>query len=283
MIVLKESFKKSSMKSVVAILLLLISSVSQAGKHQHTEGSRMGSHGMAMLTDGEHIYASHMPLYFAPHDVQLIYKVSLFQKADALKKNNATKEKGIPEEKYALQQKESVLNALSNKLVTLLPENFDLNLLINGESMEVTAKIYDGHFERGGKVWFENVVIKFESQIYKRMLIKEQLDASSDKANYDFIELPQKQTSKQQVIQKKSMVIRQITAPPSVDHILILSRNSELSHSGSEGCNLNTKTENLRFDALPELSKQQKFIEKRFDSCSTLTGRYWETADFVAR
>lgn len=253
------------MKSLITILFLFISGVSLAGKHQHTEGSRMGSHGMALLTDGEHVYASHMPLYFAPHDVQLVYKVSLFHAPGNSAKNKAIKA------------------ALFNKLVTLLPENFDLNTLINGEALLVKSKIYDGHFERGGNVWFEDVYVQFESQIYKRMLTKEQSTLSidkttSDKATYTLVELPTKKVS-----QKNRMAIRQIASAPSVDHILILSGKKMSSNSESDECQLDAKEENLIFGDLPAFSMQQTFIEKSFESCSKLIGRYWETADFVAR
>ena len=96
-----------------------------------------GSHGMAVFGGHEGLYASHLPMFHAPHDTQVIIRFHLQdQSIDAELRN-------------ALAQKP--------ELWTLDPEEFDL-LRLAPEHKEplkqFTARFVQGHFERGGKERF---------------------------------------------------------------------------------------------------------------------------------
>ena len=42
--------------------------------------ARHGLHGMLLFSDGDALYASHLPMFHAPHDVQLIFRFTLADK-----------------------------------------------------------------------------------------------------------------------------------------------------------------------------------------------------------
>ena len=42
--------------------------------------TRHGLHGMLLFSDGDGLYASHLPMFHAPHDVQLIFRFTLADK-----------------------------------------------------------------------------------------------------------------------------------------------------------------------------------------------------------
>lgn len=95
---------------------------------QATEPHLIGSHGMVLINDKQAgSFISHLPLYRSPHNYQIIYKVQLPRE--------------VPIERL-----------VSNGMVTVLPDKFDLNRLINGESFTLNAKFFHGHFERGGQL-----------------------------------------------------------------------------------------------------------------------------------
>ena len=73
------------------------------------------------------------------------------------------------------------------QLISVLPENFDLEELIQGSQMQVKGDIYNGHFVRGGKVWLDNVEIRFEKQRYKKHFDKEELKKLKKANLYDSV------------------------------------------------------------------------------------------------
>lgn len=106
--------------------------------------SHMGSHGMALFGGKDSLYASHLPMFHAPHDVQVIVRLHL---QDA-KKDGALRRQ----------------LAKHPQLWTLDPEKFDLQRLQPGHSQpltQFTANFVQGHFERGGKLRYaaQTVVI----------------------------------------------------------------------------------------------------------------------------
>jgi hypothetical protein len=93
----------------------------------------MGSHGMAVFGGHEGLYASHLPMFHAPHDTQLVFR---FHLADA------------PAEQ-ALRE----TLASRPRLWTFDPEPFDLLRFTPSHAQplrEFSARFFDGHFERGG-------------------------------------------------------------------------------------------------------------------------------------
>lgn len=130
------------MKKLICMLMLALT---------WSSGSRADQpsvHGMLLFGD-KVTYASHLPMFHAPHDYQVILKLSLNDTAyDAAKKS-------------------------SKEIFTLVPEAMDLTKIISGEMKSFKADIYQGHFEKGGtkigpvKVLVEDVVFakKLDSQM----------------------------------------------------------------------------------------------------------------------
>lgn len=125
------------------ITSLIFSSIaySEDSLNQHETHSLIGSHGMVLIYHPqEGLFASHMPLYRMPHDYQLIYKIQV-------------------------EDTQKLINLMYKGMVTVLPELFDLSILIKGERFSINAKFFQGHFERGGinrftaKVFFEKPVL----------------------------------------------------------------------------------------------------------------------------
>ena len=98
------------------------------------EDSAVGSHGMAVFGGREGLYASHLPMFHAPHDTQLVFR---FHLADA------TADRALRD-----------TLAREPRLWTLDPERFDLLRFAPGHGQplrEFTATFFEGHFERGGR------------------------------------------------------------------------------------------------------------------------------------
>lgn len=89
-------------------------------------------HGM-LLFGNNTLYASHLPMFHAPHDYQAIFKLDLTAPAsqEALEKYKLSKEAGVT-------------------LFTLVPERMDLTTVTSGQKKSFKATVYQGHFERGG-------------------------------------------------------------------------------------------------------------------------------------
>ncbi|QTN28417.1 hypothetical protein HZ993_00725 [Rhodoferax sp. AJA081-3] len=92
-----------------------------------------GSHGMAVFGGRDGLYASHLPMFHAPHDTQVLLR---FHLAD-------------PRVDASLRAR----LALRPQLWTLDPEHFDLHRLQPGHEQplkQFNARFVQGHFERGG-------------------------------------------------------------------------------------------------------------------------------------
>lgn len=130
-----------------SIALILASSVQAAPKE------RIGLHGMVMFSDGASLYASHLPMFHAPHDVQFIAQI--------------------------LIQNQYIHTTLIKTLTsnpsywTLSPERFDLNQLgvaSQGKLSHFKADLFSGHFERGGLQQFADQTIELQSVIIHQSL-----------------------------------------------------------------------------------------------------------------
>ncbi|WMN61623.1 hypothetical protein NI389_17560 (plasmid) [Pseudoalteromonas xiamenensis] len=99
--------------------------------------SRHGIHGMLLFSDGEQLYASHLPMFHKPHDVQIIMAVNV--------------------EDQTLNS-QLVSQLAKGDYWTLEPERFDLSKLGTNQPDAIhsfTADIYANHFERGGTKEYE--------------------------------------------------------------------------------------------------------------------------------
>ncbi|NRQ43443.1 hypothetical protein HRH59_12885 [Rheinheimera sp. YQF-2] len=174
------------MKKLLWILLLCLPSLQAAQTpHQH---DYTGSHGMVLFAANDSLLVSHLPLYRPPHDYQLVYEVTL--PADI---------------------QHAVLAALQqNKLLTLLPADFDLRRLINASVFTVNADIYRGHFERGGERWLSGIAVTFSRQLYQRRL--PDVNKLADNGSYAAFSH-----------HGQMFLLHQIGAAPGYDHILKVS------------------------------------------------------------
>jgi len=113
----------------------------------------MGLHGMALVGTPGHLYASHMPMFHAPHDTQVILEI-------------AVEDAGID---AALR---STL-ARADAPWSIEPERFDLHRLARGASVPLDrfrATVYRGHFERGGEPVYRDVTIRVRAVLLYRPL-----------------------------------------------------------------------------------------------------------------
>ena len=92
------------------------------------------THGMVIFGD-QTTYASHLPMFHAPHDQQAVFEINL----------ENTGRKPTVELYEELKSKKN-----DQGIFTILPQAFDLSELIETGSGTISAILYDGHFEKGG-------------------------------------------------------------------------------------------------------------------------------------
>ncbi len=185
---------KKSRNLIVSILVVFSFSLivtgcisNQSTSSEHANHSRMGSHGMAVIGTTNLLF-HHMPLYRPPHDRQILIPAKFV--------DDKTK---IAFEKWRQSY---------SGLVSIVPENFDLNRLEPGSTNAITsfvADIYQGHFERGGQVVFESIEFKLYKPIFHRPVTG---DPTSEQV-YTYLEHG-----------SEAYLIRDIGPRPGVDQIL---------------------------------------------------------------
>lgn len=118
---------------MAALALALASTAPQAGAADIT----WGEHGMALFGGKEGLYASHLPMFHAPHDYQVLLQVHV---AD-------------PATDAALRRRLDGRTALW----TIAPEKFELSRLAPQAAAPLKrfkADLVLGHFEQGGKTQY---------------------------------------------------------------------------------------------------------------------------------
>lgn len=106
------------------------------------------AHGM-LLFGQEAVYASHLPMFHAPHDYQVILKLGL-------------------QDGKTLAAYEAAKKSFSG-IFTLVPGVMDLSAVISGAKTEFSAEIFKGHFEQGG-VSLGKLNVSVEQVIYSSKL-----------------------------------------------------------------------------------------------------------------
>lgn len=117
------------------------------------EAPALGSHGMAVFGGRHGLYASHLPMFHAPHDHQVLLR---FHLADA-----------------AADQALRERLATHPALWTLDPEPFDLLRLRPGHAQPLRhfqARLFEGHFERGGRLQPGTATVIVEAVLRHRRL-----------------------------------------------------------------------------------------------------------------
>ena len=194
-----------AMKNITHTLftLLILTSMTldaqtSLNKHDlHEKHTRVGSHGMVLFTNGKRLFASHLPLYQAPHDYQLVYEVESTHRQQLLE--------------HLTQTNKTTHAHYVENMITLLPATFDLNTLINGQSFEIETQFYLGHFERGGKKWLKDKNFTFVRQIYKRPLTTLRTAEKPNQIEWHILDTGP---------DNKQLLIHPIQAAPSFDAIV---------------------------------------------------------------
>jgi hypothetical protein len=144
--------------SLICLSLFMLFSRAESPPKDHANKSiGWGSHGMAVFGGHEGLYASHLPMFHAPHDTQVIIRFHL-------------QDQSIDTElRHTLAQKP--------ELWTLDPEEFDLLRLAPDHKdplKQFTARFVQGHFERGGIERFtRQTAIVDEVILFRRLLATE--------------------------------------------------------------------------------------------------------------
>ena len=156
-------------------------------------GPTWGVHGMLLFGNSEGMYVSHLPMFHAPHDYQVVLQIRcLDQKLDA-----------------------AIKARLEQKLVlwTMEPEQFEIARLAADSKTplkQFKANIVLGHFEQGGKVEYKDVAV-----VVEKTLIFHQLS-------------PQMRNNNQAVYHQigsgsQRFLLKEIDSRPDFDHVLAIS------------------------------------------------------------
>ncbi|MDX1538380.1 hypothetical protein [Arsukibacterium sp.] len=114
-----------------------------AEEHHH---NYIGNHGMVLFAADDILLGSYLPLNQPPYDYQLIYQLTLPPKAQT-----------------------AVLTFLqAGRQLTLIPEQLNLNRLIAGDSFTANGTIFYDHFAHAGRVWYEDIAVRFARLLYQR-------------------------------------------------------------------------------------------------------------------
>ena len=212
-----------------AMLLLSVFNIARAEEEQlpPLDPEYEGIHGMVLVSHSSKIYASHLPLYHKPHDVQLLYKID-------------TKDVAL------------VQLVRDARLVTIKPEPFNLQRLMRGEKMTITADVFVGHFEREGIVTYEKMSLVFDELLYVRKL--EDLESSNRLHKYDVVSINK----------SDKIYVHQIQQAPSYDQLLFIDQTAGCLQTINTSSGVPSQDETLR----------------RFLNCGTLKPLYYETQDF---
>ena len=171
-------------RAFTALPLLLVAPMLPAAEASY------GVHGMVLFGGRDGLYASHLPMFYPPHDVQVVLKVRF---ADA-----------------ALDRAMRARLDGRTALWTLAPERFALHRLAPGATQPLTgfaADVVEGHFEQGGTALHRRARLEVEQVVLYRPL-----DAA-----------PAVRTTSRYVPVGRYLV-KLIDSRPDFDHIVLLKR-----------------------------------------------------------
>ena len=173
-------------KALISFFFIVISHLSLAEekpKLPPLDPAYMGIHHMALVSHGSSVYASHMPRFKKPYNIQLLYKLSI--------------------KSLALLQ-----TIRDGQLTTIKTKPFNLQRLMRGESVVVYADLYSGHFGREGMLVYENIALEFDKKLYLREI--KDTKPSTQWQQYDVVELRK----------DYKIYVHRIEQAPSFDHLI---------------------------------------------------------------
>lgn len=149
---------------------------------------RMGTHGMVLFGGGgAPTYASHIPMFHAPHDLQLVLQISLSHPTW----------KAPP--------------SFSDQGYTLVPEKLDLTALADGRVTAFQAAVFRGNFEAGGVELVKGAEVK----VQKAVLVKPLSTATPAAPSLSYLWLP------------GGFLLHAISAPPDFDQVVRVKGDSK--------------------------------------------------------
>ncbi|WP_394497736.1 hypothetical protein [Shewanella sp. ENK2] len=178
---------------IVTSLIFCISPAASANE------SHMGLHGMTLFGGKDGLFASHLPMYHHPHNVQMVMQ---FHFAD-------------PETDHAIKQQLETMATAPEQLWTIVPKPFDLmrlSPLATDPIEQLQVDVVKGHFERGGINQFSQ-----QSLIIDRIIMFTELSmkAGQDKApNAQYRVITPTEDSPNQFL------VKVIENRPEADHLL---------------------------------------------------------------
>lgn len=147
--------KGEKMKKILVLLMMFSAKMASA--------DTPATHGMLLFGDKQ-TYASHLPMFHAPHDYQLIMEIEMVEnfRPPTLENYKQAKMDG-------------------ETLFTLLPQKMDLTQIIDGSKKNFVANIYAGHFEKGGNNLGPITVV------VKKIVFTKKLTVNEPTSTYDHV------------------------------------------------------------------------------------------------
>ena len=164
--------------------MLLAMMANPAFAHDHS----FGTHGMALFGDRDGLYLSHLPLFRAPHDRQVVLKVRL---ADA------ELDRDLRERLHG-----------KTALWTIEPERFELSRLDPHSAAPLrsfSADLFSGHFERDGQRAYTKAQL-----VVERVLVYRRLDPAT------------RVRAEARYLPVGGFLVKEIDSRPDHDHIVAL-------------------------------------------------------------
>lgn len=177
-------FKPLVQLAAVCWLLLLPVGGGAARAHDHS----YGTHGMALFGDRDGLYLSHLPLFRAPHDHQVVLRVRL---ADA------ELDRAVRERLHG-----------NTALWTIEPEQFALSRLDPDAAAPLRAfraDIFSGHFERDGQRAYPKAQL-----VVERVIVYRRIDPAP------------RVRAEARYLPVGAFLVKEIDSRPDYDHIVAL-------------------------------------------------------------
>jgi hypothetical protein len=184
--------KYCCMKPLALLIFLVVAVACKSQHHGDMQADKPSTHGMVIF-GRETIYASHLPLFHAPHHYQIILQLQL---------EKTTQQKFIKDQQLHPEA----------ATYSIEPEKFILPEIIE-KPRQFKANLYRGHFERGGVKIADSITVKITDVVYFKKLDPEQTKDSTvnfilfgnNKAQYAVHHISNKPDF-EQIIQIKSYI-----------------------------------------------------------------------------
>jgi hypothetical protein len=165
------------------------SAMADAPANTEVAGPTYGTHGMALFGGKDGLYASHLPMFHAPHDYQVVLQIRLSD----------------PAQDRALRER------LDGKttLWTISPEKFEISRLAPGATnplREFKADMVLGHFEQGGKPQLVGVTAMVDKVLVYRQLSPALRQAETQR----YIRIG------------RHFLLKEVNSRPDFDHIVLI-------------------------------------------------------------